>query len=179
MRRLGSAWLILTMALALALVLASCSPVPTDPAEEDGEPIEEPDVQVEPTLPSENADFSYLAGVWTVQATLADIDEGAMSSSADRPNQRWECQVAEGTMTLITDTHTYVGPIEPELDNGWVFIAAADLQDKDGVTWTNLIEIHGKRMGETTFAGGMELTVDSSARGHQYTATYDIEARKQ
>lgn len=171
-------WSALVLALSLALV-AGCAIVPEDPASSESESEEATEQPVEPAMPAEEADFSYLNGAWVVEATLTDIDEGAMRESADRPNQRWECVVDGQTMTLVTDTHIYAGTIEPELDEGWVFIALSIQEDEDGVQWTNAIEVHGKRTGDATFAGGMELTVDSSSSGHRYAATWDIKARRQ
>lgn len=169
----------LLVTLALVLICAGCAPVPVEPSEEADEALEEPAVQVEPATPAAEADFGYLSGVWTVSATLTDIDQGAMRELADRPAQRWECVVDDGTLTLITDTHTYMGPLEPELDTGWVFIAVAESQDEDGETWINGLEVHGKRTGEATFAGTMQLTVDSAIQGHQFAAEWDLEARRQ
>lgn len=168
----------LLLALALALLLAGCSVVPDDPALEEGSEETTGQPSAEPAVPSET-DFSYLNGAWLVTATLTDIDEGAMREAAEMPSQRWECVVDGAEMTLVTDSHTYTGTIAPELDSGWVFVATASFEDEDGESWSNELEVHGKRTGEAIFAGGMELSVDSASSGHQYEASWDIEARRQ
>lgn len=156
--------------------LVGCSPVPAEPAEEESTSEPAP-VQVEPSEPVP-ADFTYLAGIWAVRSTLTEIDKGTMREAAEQPSQRWECQLDGSTMTLITDTHTYVGTIEPELDTGWVYTAEAAFADEDGAEWISRIEVHSKRTGDSSFAGSMERTIDSPQGEHLYTASWDIEGRR-
>lgn len=169
---------IVVLALLLASILAGCSPVPEDAeSEEESVASEAAPVVVEPSEPLESTDFSYLPGLWSVTATLVEIDKGAMRGAADRPSQRWEITLDGTAMTLITDTHTYRGTIEPELDAGWVFTAVTTETDEDGETWTSAIEVHGKRAGDSTLAGSMEATVESGGN-HQYEARWDLEGRR-
>jgi hypothetical protein len=160
----------------LCLLLAGCAPVPEDAAEGEGEEVVAP--IVDPVNPAETADFSYLEGTWSVTAALTEIDAGTMREAADQPLQRWEFQIDGSAMTLVTDTRTYVGTIEPELDEGWACYGQATYEDEDGAGWTSAIEIHGKRIAEGTFSGRMQATVDSASGNHQYTASWDVEGHR-
>jgi len=114
----------IALVLVLASVLAGCTPVPEDAETEEATvDSEAAPVVVEPSEPVGSTDFTYLPGTWSVSATLDEIDKGAMREAADQPSQRWEIALDGTVMTLVTDTHTYVGTIEPELDSGWVFTA--------------------------------------------------------
>lgn len=167
-----------------ALALAGCAPVPEetdgdgDAAEQTGA-VEPGQPELEPASPAEPADFSHLAGTWNVAATLTKIDRTAMQEQADVPRQQWECALDGTTMTLVTDTHTYVGDLEPEIGDGWVFSGVAELTDEDGVAWTNRLTLHGVPAGDDSIAGTMELIVDSDSLGHSYTATWDFEGHRQ
>lgn len=168
----------IALVLVLASVLAGCTPVPEDAETEEATvDSEAAPVVVEPSEPVGSTDFTYLPGTWSVSATLDEIDKGAMREAADQPSQRWEIALDGTVMTLVTDTHTYVGTIEPELDSGWVFTAVTTENDEDGEVWTSAIEVHGKRTGDSTFAGSMEATVVSGG-AHQYKARWTLEGRR-
>lgn len=172
---------LLVIPLVLVIALVGCTPVPTDAESDDAdETVVEPDVVgVEPPAAETAADFTYLGGTWTITAELTEIDKGTMRDAAERPTQRWDCTVDGSTMTLVTDTHTYSGTISSELDEAWVFTATAELVDEDGYAWTSAIEIHGRPTGDGLMAGTMEESVDSAERGHEYTAGWRIEGRRQ
>lgn len=171
-------------AILIVLALAGCGPVPDEPdgGEETSEQtgvVEPGQPELEPASPAEAADFSYLTGKWDVVATLTDIDRTAMQEGADVPRQHWECTLKDTTMTLVTDTHTYVGTLEPEIGDGWLFAGVANLTDEDGVAWTNHLTLRGVPAGDDAIAGTMELAVDSDSLGHSYTANWDFEGHRQ
>jgi hypothetical protein len=171
----------LLMTLVVVVALAACAPVPAEEKEADDEgALAEPEVVgAEPPATVLPADFTYLNGVWTISAELTEIDKGTMAAAAERPAQRWECTVTDGTMTLTTDTRTYTGTIARELDDAWVFTATSELTDEDGYTWTSAVEIHGRRTGEGLLAGTMAESLDSAEGSHEYTAEWRVEGRKQ
>lgn len=176
--------IIACVALALSLTATGCAPLPTstestESQQEQGSPSGDEQPQIESAAPIEEMDFGYLAATWTIDAELTTIDRGAMREQADRPSHQWECTLQGDTMTIITDAHTYVGTIEPQLDDGWAFSGTAELTDEDGAEWVNTLTVSGLRTGDDTIAGTMTLAVDSAVLGHSYTAEWDFEGHRQ
>lgn len=173
------------MAVVLMLALVGCGPVPEEITEQDAtseqtEAVDPGQPGLESASPADPADFSYLAGTWLLTATLTDIDRPAMQGRADAlmQQQQWECTLDGTDMTIVTDTHTYVGKIEPAIGHGWVFTGTAELTDEDGVSWSNSLTLQGVPAGDDAIAGTMALSVDSESLGHSYTAAADFEGKR-
>jgi len=163
-----------TVLLALIVVFAM---VGCSSSEPDADTGEQPGI-TEPISPE--AEMPVLTGAWEVTTVLTDIDIPAMTPAADQPGAQWTCTVDGGSMTLVTDQHTYTGSFESNDSGGtWVYDAASTYTDADGTAWTSTILVRATQDNADAFTGTMEGEISSDADGHLYSAVWDITGARQ
>lgn len=168
-------------ALMLALSLAGCgrsdvqdTPVAPMPPAED--PASDPATVTAPSAHS--ASFSYLEGVWSVTASLIQIDDPGLAGTATPPSGRWELVVLGDSMTANLPGLRYEGLIETE-NEGWSYLGFVTGTSETGEMLMGTLEFRGTLTGDDSFSGSAIQSVDASADTPGYSVRWDLTGARQ